>query len=148
MKYIVNRKHKFKKKYSSLQNPLIISGYLLPSKSKKFHIEGCEISNIIIVSKSMAHPFVKKIAYKKYKKLINNIAELFVSDEDPGTAMSEVLNQIEKFRDETKRKYRKYLRKKELEEMSLKLKFLQKEAKAKQVDLYFLTREKEPHRAK
>ena len=42
---------------------------------------------------------------------------------------------IEKFRQEVKNKYRKYLKRKELEEMSSKLKFLEKQASIKKEEL-------------
>ena len=50
------------------------------------------------------------------------------SDDEQGT-MREVLDRIEKFRQEIKNKYRSYLEKDELEKMSSQLKVLQKEAK-------------------
>ena len=49
-------------------------------------------------------------------------------DDDSGDTYREALNQIEKFRQEIKNKYRKFLKQKELETMSKKLIILQKEA--------------------
>jgi len=141
MNYIIH-KTKIKKKNSKLLDILIINGFPLPTKSNKFTINGEKITNIIITNKKLASPFVTKIVLKKYNKLIQKLTDHFISDEDPGTAMSEVLNEIEKFKDEIKRKYRKYLKKKELEKMATELKLLQQEAKTKQVELYYILNEK------
>ena len=62
--------------------------------------------------------------------------------------MAEILNEIEKFKEEIKIKYRKYLKKKDLEEMSLKLKLFQKEAKERQINMYFTEKERTANRAR
>ena len=146
MKYIINTKYKVKKNIKL--DILIINGFPLPTRSNKFTINGEKITNIIITNKKLAYPFVSKIVSKKYRKLIQILTELFISDEDPGTAMSEVLNEIEKFKDEIKRKYRKYLKKKELERMATELKVLQKEAQNKQLELYYATNERTNSRSR
>ena len=63
---------------------------------------------------------------ESFKKLINLLTELIVSDDDSGDTFREALNQIEKFRLEIKNKYRVFLENKELEEMAKKLKMLKK----------------------
>lgn len=146
MEYIINNKYKIKK--NTKLDILIINGFLLPTRSNKFTINGEQITNIIITNKKLAYPFVSKIVSKKYRKLIQILTDLFISDEDPGTAMSEVLNEIEKFKDEIKRKYRKYLKKKELERMATELKVLQKEAQNKQLELYYTINERTNSRSR
>ena len=66
--------------------------------------------------------------FKKYDKLILTLTDLLVDDDDTGDSLREALNRIEKFRLEIKIKYRKYLKKKELEKMSKQLIKLKKEA--------------------
>lgn len=134
-----------------ITSTLMLEGYLLPSKSHQFLIEGEKITNINLISKKFAYPFISKLVFKKYDKLIKKITDLFVSEEEEGTAMSEVLNEIERFKEEIKKNYRKYLKKKELEEMAVHLKFLQEEAKKKQFFIYYnytKTAEKESHRTR
>lgn len=144
MNYIV----KEEKINNILPTKIIIEGFLLPSRTNKFTIDGQKITNIIIINKKLASPFVTKIVIKKYQRLIRKLTELFISDEDPGTTMNEVLNEIEKFKNEIKRKYRKYLKRKELEKMSNELKFLRQEAKRKQAELYYSTNEKTSNRTR
>ena len=119
---IVKDKKKAKKVF------IITDGYLMHSKNKTFKIENTDISNITITNKKFIHPFVYKIVMKKYNKLIQILTELLVSD-DSGNASMEVLNMIEKFKQEIKNKYRSYLKRRELEEMATKLKFIEKQAK-------------------
>lgn len=149
MRYLIKKENSFVTP-QEIENKLIIEGYPLPSRTHQFVIEGEKVKNIILIDKKLAHPFVSKVIFKKYDKLIKKLTDLFVSD-DEGTAMSEVLNEIERFKEEVKRNYRKYLKKKELEEMSIRLKFLQEEAKKKQISFYYSysrQEEKETHRAK
>ena len=72
---------------------------------------------------------------KKYKKLIALLTDLLISDDDTGSTYHEALNQIEKFRQIIKNKYRMYLKKQELELMSKNLVLLQKEAQNKLLEL-------------
>lgn len=58
--------------------------------------------------------------------------------------MNEVLNRIEKFREEIKIKYRKYLKRKELEQMATHLQFLKKQASEQQM-LFFYSKQNKMH---
>lgn len=72
---------------------------------------------------------------QKYRKLLALLTELLISDDDTGDTFREALNQIEKFRQEVKNKYRTYLTKKELEQMSKQLKVFQLEAQTRYIEL-------------
>ncbi len=139
MSFVINKKQILKNK--EISGVILINGYHLPSRNHNFIIEDEIITNINITNKKLAHKFVFRAANKKYNKLLNYLTELFINDDDGDSSMSEVLNQIEKFREEVKRKYRKYLKQKELEEMATKLKFLQNEAKTKKLELYYQIKE-------
>lgn len=127
--YILIKDKKVLKKVSFIEE---YYSYKMPNKHG-FHIDGNNISNIIIYNKKLAHPFVSKVVNNKFNKLINTITELIVDDEgdDDGDVYRESLNLIEKFRLLVKKKYRHFLKKKELENMSNKLKLLQKESMKK-----------------
>lgn len=144
MKYVIKKE----KKNSIVSTKIIIEGFHLPSRTNQFTVDGHKITNIMIINKKLASPFVTKIVMKKYQKLIKILTELFVSEEDPGTTMNEILNKIENFKDEIKRKYRRYLKRQELEKMSNELKILRQEAKRKQTELYFITRERTSNRTR
>ena len=129
--------NKTKKGKTAIKEEIInIDGFLMASKRKVFKINGAEIREIKVVNKKLANPLVYKKVLQKYNILINLLTDLLVSDDDSGDSYREVLNQIEKFRIEIKNKYRKYLKKNELEKMSKQLMTLKKEANKKIVELH------------
>ena len=65
--------------------------------------------------------FISNKVYKKYLKLLKMVNFYLTSDDDTGTAYHEALNEIEKFRQLVKNKYRAYLLEKTIKEMSLEL---------------------------
>ena len=109
---------------------------LVIKKNKVFNIGDYKVSNIVIYSKILWEKVVSSKVMKKYDKLIKYLTELLVSDDDTGDAMREALNQIEKFRLEIKIKYRKILKKKELELMSKQLVKLQKIANERLIEIH------------
>ena len=130
-----SKRKKRKKFYTSGEEVKSLYGFIMSSKKKSFSISGVNVFDIKIVNKELAHPLVSKTVPHKFKKLINLLTELLISDDDTGDTFREALNQIEKFRLEIKNKYRVYLEQKELEEMSKKLKLLKKTAEIKLIEL-------------
>ena len=130
----VSKKKKRKKFYANGEEVYAILGFMMNTK-KSFSINGVSIGNLKIINKKLAYPLVSKKVNTKFKKLINLLTELIVSDDDSGDTFREALNQIEKFRLEIKNKYRVFLENKELEEMSKKLKMLKKMAEDKLIEL-------------
>ena len=127
-------KNKHKLKNINYDNEDVYS-YILPSR-KSFHVEGEEIENIVLYDKKLGHPFVSRVVNHKFNKLINELMDLLLSDEDDdGDIYKICLDRVEKFRLMIKVKYRKFLMKKELEEMSKKLKIIQKEAESKLISI-------------
>lgn len=126
---IVNdRKYKNKNKLVDKEQLENIEGFIMTPRKKGFKINNSEITDIEVVSKKLANPIVSRKVFKKYDKLILTLTDLLVDDDDTGDSLREALNRIEKFRLEIKIKYRKYLKKKELEKMSKQLVKLKKEA--------------------
>ncbi len=121
----INKKFKKNKVDGYLLDNL--DGFIMTSKHK-FIINNQVIKDIKIVDKKMANKLVAKKVSKYFNKLINILTELLTSDDETGDDLREALNQIEKFRLEIKNKYRLFLNKKELENMSKKLLALKKEA--------------------
>ena len=126
--YSVDNKKKNKNKLINKTEIIELEGFMMGSKNKVYKIDGNEVKDIKVVDTKLASALVTKQVSKKYEKLINYLTELLVDDDDSGDTYREALNQIEKFRQEIKNKYRKYLKQKELEAMSKKLIILQKEA--------------------
>ena len=109
-------------------------------RGKVHKINGEELTNLEIYNKNLAYPIVLKQVEKKYKRLIDYLTDLLVSDDDSGNSIFEALNEIEKFRQIIKNKYRIYLKRKELEKMSKELQVLKKEAENRlcEIQEYFL----------
>lgn len=128
-------KNKNKNKLIDETELIELDGFMMGTKNKVYKIGGHEVRDIKVVDTKLASSLVSKQVSKKYLKLINYLTELLVDDDDSGDSLREVLNQIEKFRQEIKNKYRKYLKQKELEEMSKKLVILQKEANKRLFEL-------------
>lgn len=131
--YTINNKEK--KILTPKEELINIDGFLMASKRKVFKINGAEIREIKVVDKKLANPLVYKKVLQKYNILINLLTDLLVGDDDSGDSYREALNQIEKFRLEIKNKYRRYLKKNELEKMSKQLMTLKKEANKKIIEL-------------
>ncbi len=112
-----------------------LDGFLMSSRNKFFAIGDCKLRRVKVVNKELANPLVFKQVSKKYTKLLAILTELLVDDDDSGDNYREALNQIEKFRQEIKNKYRKYLKQKELELMSKQLVALQYEAKSRLMEI-------------
>jgi len=133
--YKVNNKKIKKGKITTKINIINLDGYVMHTKNKYFIIEGEKITDIKVIDKGLINSVVSEIVEKKFKKLIQEITELFINEDDSEGSMNEVLNRIEKFRQEIKNKYRAYLKEKELKLMGNQLKRLQKEARKKKEEL-------------
>ena len=107
-----------KKKLIDKMELLDIDGFLMAAQNKTFQIQNSNIRKIRVVNEKLASPLVRKKVFQKYKRLIVLITELLVQDDGDGECCREALNQIEKFRQVIKNKYRDYLQKQELEKMS------------------------------
>ena len=133
--YRVNNKKTKKGKMTTKINIINLDGYVMHTKNKYFIIEGEKVTDIKVINKTLINSVVTEIVEKKFKKLIEEITELFISEDDSEGSMNEVLNRIEKFRQEIKNRYRAYLKEEELKTMGNRLKKLQKEAKRRQEEL-------------
>ena len=123
--YYINDNYKGK---GNIEDVLEISGFPMGPSGKVYQIGDSNIKAISISSTKLANPFAWKIVSKKYQKLIEYLTTILIDDDDEsGETMREALNQIEKFRQEIKNKYRDYLKRKELEMMAKQLQVVQKE---------------------
>ena len=98
-----------------------LEGIALSIYNKKFVINKQTITSIIIYNKKLAYPFAKKQVENKFKKLMSILPELLISDDEDGESLRHALNDIERFRQIIKNKYRAYLKQNDLENRSNKL---------------------------
>lgn len=132
--YII-KETKNKYKFQDKKELSSINGLLFGVKNRSYKIAGQEVTSLMIYNKKLAYPIAKKQVHSKYTKLLSILTELLVSDDDSGETYKEALNQIEKFRQIIKNKYREYLTQKELELMGKNLAKFQKEAKNRFLEL-------------
>ena len=113
-------------KYLAIEKTLKYDGNLelgkdliIVSNNVKVYIYNLDIQKVFISNK----------VYRKYLKLLKLVNFYLNSDDDTGTAYSEALNEMEKFRQLVKNKYRAYLLEETLKEMSIELTKKMKDAK-------------------
>lgn len=125
-----------KKKKLEMESIHLLEGIVFGMRGKKYKIKDDYVHNLVIYNRKLAHPIAWKQVEKKYQKLIETIPDLLVSDDDSGESIREALNQIEKFRQIIKNKYRAYLKREELEKMAKSLLILQKNAQDRLMEIY------------
>lgn len=123
-----------------------LSSFPFGVKNKTYKIKEEPIKNILIYQKELAHPLAITQAEKKYQKLMMILPDLLISDDDDGECLREALNQIERFRQIIKNKYRSFLTKKELEAMAKKLSLIQQQAKQRMMEIQ-ISKTEEKHRS-
>ena len=133
--YSIDNKTKNKNKLIDKTELVESDGFMMGARNKVYKINGNSVRDIKVIDTNLAGSLVKHQVTKKYEKLIICLTELLVDDDDSGDSYREALNQIERFRQEIKNKYRKFLKQKELEVMSKKLVVLQKEANKRLLEI-------------
>ena len=128
-----------KKTHNSLEgiNLIDIDGFLIRSK-KGLTVENQVINNIKVVNTSLANFPIEYELMKRYEKLKQSLVELLSDDDDSGNSCREALNQIERFRLEVKNKYRDYVDKKTLENISIVLKKMKKTAEQRLIEINYV----------
>ena len=102
---------------------------------KTITIHDMSVSSIIVYSREFAHPLVLQRLFPRYKKLIQFLTEVLLSEEESGDSYREALNQIERFRIILRNRYRVFLEEMEFEQMSKQLLALKKECMKRQMEL-------------
>ena len=104
--------------YLIIEKSYTYEGEILLGKSLNIAIKD---ENISIYDLEIQKIFITAKVYKKYLKLLKIVNFYLNSEDDTGTAYHEALNEIERFRQLVKNKYRAYLLDKTLKEMSKEL---------------------------
>ena len=105
-----------------------IDGYELVKNRKKV-INGVNVNKMVIVNESFIEKVINKQVDKKMKSLLELIASVCESDEDPSSAMMFALNEVEKFKRFIINQYASYMNKKQLELLDKKVKLIENEVK-------------------
>lgn len=130
LKYLIIKEQKKCEKIYLEGNKL--EGYPLV-KGKKKMIHGINIDKMIIVNKSLIEKVINKKMDRKFKKLLELMANVCESDDDSSNGMIYALNELEKFRRMMFNDYIIYMNKVQLEKMDKKIKVIEKEIKARMI---------------
>lgn len=105
-----------------------LDGFNMTSKNKNIKLkDAINVNKMVIINPSMVEKLIDKKINMKMKKLINLILNIYDSDDDPGSAMMQALNEIEKFKREMINKYLNYMNKKQLGILEDKIRMLESE---------------------
>lgn len=104
--------------YLVIEKSYVYNGSLILGKGLNINLKNEIIS---IYDLEIQKIFITNKVYKKYLKLLKIVNFYLNSEDDTGTAYHEALNEIEKFRQLVKNKYRDYLLDKTIKEMSKEL---------------------------
>ena len=105
-----------------------LSGFNMTSKNKNIKLkDAINVNKMVIINPSMVEKLIDKKINIRMKKLINLILNIYDSDDDPGSAMMQALNEIEKFKREMINKYLNYMNKKQLGILEDKIRMLESE---------------------
>lgn len=106
-----------------------LKGYkLIENSSNSMGIKTLEIVDEEIYSKIIRYKI-----NSKFKKILELIASICESDEDPGSGLGFALNEVEKFKRIMINKYADYISKKDLELLDKKVKYIEEEVKARMI---------------
>lgn len=105
-----------------------LDGFNMTSKNKNIKLkDAINVNKMVIINPSMVEKLIDKKINIRMKKLINLILNIYDSDDDPGSAMMQALNEIEKFKREMINKYLNYMNKKQLGILEDKIRMLESE---------------------
>lgn len=127
-KYVLEKK-KLKKQKIVFDSKKNVGFELIKDKKKK--INNIVINNIKLYEKEFIDYSINKKLQKKIKKLLELIACVFENDDDPGSQMLLVLNEVEKFKRMILNEYSAFMTKKQMLLMQKKLELIENEIKFK-----------------
>ncbi len=108
-----------------------LSGFNMASKSKNLKLkDAINVNKMIIINPSFIEKLINKKINSKIKKLLDLLNTIYNNDEtseDPGSAIIEALNEVEKFKREMINKYMEYMTKEQLRLLDKKIKILEQE---------------------
>lgn len=126
--YKLEKKNLKKQKIKFCSNKTI--GFEL-IKDKKKKINGIIITNIRLFKRSFIDYSVNKKIQRKIKKLLELIASVFETDDDPGSQMLMVLNEVERFKRIILNEYALFMTKNQMFLLQKKIELIENEIKFK-----------------
>jgi len=122
-KYVVLKKNNHQK-----VNELKISSYYDMNFKNKID-DGININKIRIINQNFIQKILDKKINKRFKSLLELIASICESDEDPSSGLMFALSETERFKREMINKYNRLLKKEQREFIDKKIEVIEKEVK-------------------
>ena len=106
-----------------------LKGFPMVSKNKKIRLkDAINVQKMVIINPSFIEKIINKQMNQKIKKLVDLIANIYDSDEeDPGAALMQSLNEVEKFKRQMINKYIDYMTKEQQKLLEQKIQILERE---------------------
>lgn len=123
IRYVINKKNN----YVEIKKIELKNVYNMSSKNKING--GISVKKINIVHQNLIDKMINKKINKRFKSLLELIASICESDEDPGSNLQFALDEAERFKREMINKYNQLLNKKELELIDKKIELIEKDVK-------------------
>lgn len=122
-KYVLTKNGCFKS--IIVRNYKVSNALLLDDNDGKF------IKNIRLYNEKLKADSIKNSINKRFKVLLELIASVCESDEDPGSGLMFALNEIERFKRELINKYVKLLKDEQIKFLDKKIKVVEEEVKTR-----------------
>lgn len=127
-KYIILKNKKRKKTKIDLNK---VSGYrVLPKNS--FEYPGIKVESLVVIKPNLIEKLLKKKIKRKLEYYLNYIIRL-IDEEDDGTSYKEILDEISRYRELIKYRYRLYLDDKYINILLKKISLIEYEIKTKTI---------------
>ncbi len=137
-RYLVNKTNRWNT-IASLDYDKLLGYDVTPKNTRNYG--GIIVNKLVIIKRSFIERILKKKIQRKLELYLKFLLDFIASDGEDGGALSEVLNDVTRYRDILNYRYRKYLGDKYIDLLLKKIDILEYELKVKQYTIMENTNE-------
>ncbi len=137
-RYLVNKTNRWNT-IASLDYTKLLGYDVTPKNTRNYG--GIIVNKLVIIKRSFIERILKKKIQRKLELYLKFLLDFIASDGEDGGALSEVLNDVTRYRDILNYRYRKYLGDKYIDLLLKKIDILEYELKVKQYNIMENTNE-------
>lgn len=137
-RYLVNKTNRWNT-IASLDYDKLLGYDVTPKNTRNYG--GIIVNKLVIIKRSFIERILKKKIQRKLELYLKFLLDFIASDGEDGGALSEVLNDVTRYRDILNYRYRKYLGDKYIDLLLKKIDILEYELKVKQYNIMENTNE-------
>lgn len=137
-RYLVNKTNRWNT-IASLDYAKLLGYDVTPKNTRNYG--GIIVNKLVIIKRSFIERILKKKIQRKLELYLKFLLDFIASDGEDGGALSEVLNDVTRYRDILNYRYRKYLGDKYIDLLLKKIDILEYELKVKQYNIMENTNE-------